>query len=76
MREASVVVRASVRSFKVWSSEVVRWPIERRPGRWDRPDKPGLGIEVDEAVIDAHPFQPDILHARGAVMGDGTAVDW
>ena len=36
----------------------------------------GMGIEVDEAVIDAHPFQPDILHPRGAVMSDGTVVDW
>ena len=36
----------------------------------------GLGIEVDESVIDAHPFQPDILHARGAVIPDGTVVDW
>jgi galactonate dehydratase len=72
----NVIIQEEMSGAVPWYSEVVRWPIERRPGRWDKPLLPGLGIEVDEAVIDAHPFQPDILHARGAVMADGTVVDW
>jgi galactonate dehydratase len=72
----NVIIQEEMSGAVPWYGEVVRWPIERKPGRWDKPQKPGLGIEVDEAVIDAHPFQPDILHARGAVMPDGTVVDW
>lgn len=55
---------------------VVAGPIERRPGRWARPERPGLGIVVDEAAISRHPFEPEVRHARGAVLGDGTVVDW
>ncbi|TGQ37232.1 galactonate dehydratase [Mesorhizobium sp. M00.F.Ca.ET.216.01.1.1] len=72
----NVIIQEEMSGAVPWYGEVVCWPIERRPGRWDKPMKPGLGIEVDEAVIDAHPFQPDILHARSAVMPDGTVVDW
>jgi galactonate dehydratase len=59
-----------------WYETVVRWPIERKAGRWGLPDAPGLGIEVDEKEIEAHPFVTDILHPRNAVMPDGTVVDW
>ena len=58
-----------------WCGDVVHWPIERRSGRWDKPLLPGLGIEVDESIIDAHPVQPDILHAGGAAIPDGMVVD-
>ena len=60
----------------LWYGDVVHWPIEGRAVRWDMPQRPGLGIEVDANVIDAHPFQPDILHAREAIMSDGTVVPW
>src|SRR5690606_31076106 len=72
----NVIIQEEMSGAVAWYSEVVRWPIERHPGRWDKPLLPGLGIEIDEAVIEAHPFQPDILHARGAVLADGTVVDW
>jgi galactonate dehydratase len=72
----NVVIQEEMVGAVAWYGDVVQWPIERRAGRWDKPLKPGLGIEVDEAVIDAHPLQPDILHTRAAVLGDGTIVDW
>jgi galactonate dehydratase len=72
----NVIIQEEMSGAVPWYGEVVTWPIERRPGRWDKPMKPGLGIEVNETIIDAHPFAPDILHARGAVLGDGTVVDW
>lgn len=72
----NVIIQEEMSGAVPWYGDVVQWPIERRPGRWDKPSKPGLGIEVDESAIDAHPFQPDILHTRAAVMPDGTAVDW
>ncbi len=72
----NVIIQEEMSGAVPWYGEVVDWPIERHPGRWDKPTKPGLGIEVNEKVIAAHPFAPDILHARGAVLGDGTVVDW
>lgn len=72
----NVIIQEEMSGAVPWYGEVVRWPIERKPGRWAKPELPGLGIEVDEKVIEAHPFQPDILHARHAVLGDGTVVDW
>jgi len=72
----NVIIQEEMSGAVPWYGDVVHWPIERRPGRWDKPQRPGLGIEVDESVIEAHPFQRDILHARGAIMPDGTVVDW
>ena len=72
----NVVIQEEMSGAVPWYDDVVRWPIERRPGRWSRPELPGLGVEVDEGIIDAHPFEPDILHTRGAVLADGTVVDW
>ena len=37
---------------------------------------PGSASTVNEDVIAAHPFQQEMLHARNAVMPDGTVVDW
>ena len=45
-------------------------------GYWAVPEKPGLGIEIDEAVAARHPFQPEVQQARAAVLPDGTVVDW
>jgi galactonate dehydratase len=59
-----------------WYGDVVQWPIDRQAGRWGLPTAPGLGVEVDEKVIEAHPYKPDILHPRHAILEDGTIVDW
>jgi galactonate dehydratase len=72
----NVIIQEEMSGAVPWYGDVVRWPIDRHAGRWDKPSLPGLGIEIDEPVIDAHPFAPDILHARGAVLADGTVVDW
>ncbi|KKC41451.1 2-oxo-3-deoxygalactonate 6-phosphate aldolase [Devosia epidermidihirudinis] len=72
----NVIIQEEMSGAVAWYGDVVQWPIDRKPGRWDLPTAPGLGIEVDEKVIEAHPFKPDILHPRNAVMPDGTIVDW
>lgn len=59
-----------------WYGEVVHGPIRMVDGHWQIPEKPGLGIEVDERACDAHPFAPEVLHTTNAVLGDGTVVDW
>ena len=40
------------------------------------PDRPGLGVEIDEKVIAKHPFKQEVMHAGHAVLDDGTIVDW
>jgi galactonate dehydratase len=72
----NVIIQEEMSGAVPWYGEVVQWPIERKPGRWDLPLKPGLGVEVDEAVIAKHPFQQEVLHARNAVLPDGTIADW
>lgn len=59
-----------------WYFEVVDSPIKMIDGHWQVPERPGLGIEIDERVCDAHPFAPEVLHTSNAVMPDGTVVDW
>jgi len=59
-----------------WYHEVVRGPIRMIDGHWQIPEAPGLGVEVDETVCDAHPFKQEVIHPSGAVLRDGTVVDW
>jgi galactonate dehydratase len=59
-----------------WYFDVVRGPIRMVDGFWQVPEAPGLGVEVDEAVIAAHPFRQEVMHASNAVLHDGTIVDW
>jgi galactonate dehydratase len=72
----NVIIQEEMSGAVPWYAEVVEWPITPRPGRWDRPERPGLGLEIDERVVAAHPFEPEIQHARNAVLADGTVVDW
>ncbi len=59
-----------------WYSEVVRGPIRMADGFWQVPETPGLGVNVDEAACARHPFAPEVIHTRNAVLDDGTVVDW
>lgn len=59
-----------------WYFEVVKGPIRMVDGCWQVPDAPGLGVEVDEAVADRHPYRPEVMHTTNAVLADGTVVDW
>lgn len=70
------VIQEEMSGAVPWYDEVVGWPITRKPGRWDLPEKPGLGIEVNERAIAEHPFEQEVLHTRNAQLPDGTVVDW
>ncbi|MEP2120318.1 MAG: galactonate dehydratase [Bauldia litoralis] len=59
-----------------WYFDVVDGPIRMVDGHWQVPERPGLGIEVDEAMAAKHPFAQEVMHATNAVMEDGTIVDW
>ncbi|MBA3518732.1 MAG: galactonate dehydratase [Rhizobiales bacterium] len=59
-----------------WYFDAVQGPIRMVDGFWQVPEAPGLGVEVDERVIAAHPFQQEVMHTGNAVLDDGTIVDW
>jgi galactonate dehydratase len=59
-----------------WRGDVVRegFTVEPR-GRIVRPgQRPGLGIEIDEAEVKKHPFQQEILQRE--FYADGAVGDW
>lgn len=59
-----------------WRSEVVQESFVIEPvGRMVKPNcKPGLGIEIDEAVVARHPFQQETL--QRVFYRDGAVGDW
>jgi galactonate dehydratase len=59
-----------------WYHEVMHGPIRMVEGHWQIPEAPGLGIEIDERVCDAHPFKQEVVHPQNAVLPDGTIVSW
>jgi len=70
------VIQEEMSGAVPWYWEVVESPIRMREGAWEVPEAPGLGVEVDERVVEAHPFAQEVLHATNAVLADGTVVDW
>lgn len=59
-----------------WRDEIVNWgfTVEKK-GRIVRPSsRTGLGVEINEAAIAAHPFEQEI--PRRSYAPDGSVVDW
>lgn len=51
-----------------WRRDVTDESLHYESGRITVPDRPGLGIEIDEAACLAHPYQPHMLrHYTGAL---------
>ncbi|MBN8216431.1 MAG: galactonate dehydratase [Spirochaetes bacterium] len=49
-----------------WRREICDEKVKFEGGRMFIPDRPGLGIELDEAAIAAHPYEPkDLRHYAG-----------
>ena len=72
----NVVIQEEMVGAVPWYDDVVSWPIKRKPGRWDVPHEPGLGITVDEKAIAAHPFVQEPFATADAVGADGLILDW
>lgn len=70
------VIQEEMSGAVPWYHEVVDSPIRVEDGHWLIPERPGLGVEVREAVAAKHPFKQEVLAAAQAVIGDGTVVDW
>ncbi len=70
------VIQEEMSGAVPWYDDVVSTPMQRVGSAWQVPTAPGLGVEVNEAEAAKHPFEPEVMHTLGAVMPDGTVVDW
>jgi len=70
------VIQEEMVGAVAWYDEVVQGPIRMVDGHWQVPEAPGLGLEVDEAACERHPFAQEVIHPANAVLADGTVVDW
>ena len=59
-----------------WRWEVVEHSLESSNGYWIPIDKPGLGIDVNEAAAAKHPFAQEVLHSTSVRANDGAILDW
>jgi len=72
----SYLICESVHSDVPWRQDVVSegFKVEKK-GRIVRPNtRPGLGIEINEAEVRKHPFQPEAL--QRVFHRDGSVGDW
>ncbi|GIW82614.1 MAG: galactonate dehydratase [Gemmatales bacterium] len=72
----SYIICESVHGDVPWRQDVVQegFTIEEK-GRLVRPsNKPGLGIEINEAEVKKHPFEQEIL--QRSFYADGAVGDW
>lgn len=72
----SYIICESVHSDVPWRSDVVSegFTVEVK-GRVVRPnERPGLGVEIDEAEVARHPFEQEVL--QRTFYRDGSVGDW
>ena len=70
------VIQEEMSGAVPWYDDVVSTPMKRIGNAWQVPESPGLGVEVNEREAARHPFKQEVMHASGAVLDDGTIVDW
>lgn len=70
------VIQEEMSGAVPWYDAVVSVPMRRVGSAWQVPTEPGLGVEINEAEAAKHPFKAEVMHTLGAVMPDGTVVDW
>ena len=56
------LILESIRRWEGFHSELLKTPMRWEEGYVIPPTTPGLGIELDEAVAEAHPYTGDALH--------------
>jgi L-alanine-DL-glutamate epimerase-like enolase superfamily enzyme len=60
------LILESIETFGGFHAEVLKTGIRWEDGYVIPPDAPGLGIELDDAVALAHPYEGDELHLEMA----------
>ena len=58
-----------------WRFDVVEADLRSQNGYWLPPEKPGLGVEVNEREAARHPFQQEILEQM-VFHEDGSVAEW
>jgi galactonate dehydratase len=72
----SYIICESVHLDVPWRNEIVNqsFTVEKK-GRYVRPsNRPGLGIEINEAEVRKHPFEQEVL--QRSFYADGSVGDW
>jgi galactonate dehydratase len=72
----NVVIQEEMSGAVPWYDDVVSVPMKRVGSAWQLPDTIGLGVEINEKEAAKHPFKAEVMHTQGAVLADGTIVDW
>jgi galactonate dehydratase len=70
----NVLILEQVRSDVPWRDEIVDAPIRTEGGYVAAPTRPGIGVELVEEVVAAHPGRSPAPHVQAAP--DGSFVDW
>jgi galactonate dehydratase len=68
------LIQEVMRSDVPWRDEVVDMPLAIVGGRVTPPERPGIGIEIDERAAARHPYQPEPLVRW--YHDDGSVADW
>jgi len=58
-----------------WRFDVVKTPLKAEKGYWLPIEKPGWGVEIDEAEARKHPFEQEAPEQR-AFHPDGAVAEW
>ncbi len=56
------LIQEGILDWSGFHAEILRRPIEWEDGYLIPPTAPGLGVELDEAVAERHPYEGDALH--------------
>jgi galactonate dehydratase len=68
------LIQEAIRSDVPWRADVTTEPIVVKDGSIYPNDRPGLGIEVNEAEAAKHPFRQEVL--MRPYHDDGAVADW
>ncbi|MCA2972451.1 MAG: galactonate dehydratase [Acidobacteriaceae bacterium] len=68
------LIQEVVRKDVPWRAEVVNGQIPIVGGQAVPPTAPGLGIDINEAAADRHPWQPEVT--MDFFRRDGSVADW
>ena len=56
------LIQESIRDWRGFHSEILKKPMGWEDGYILIPEAPGLGVELDEEVARAHPYEGEALH--------------
>jgi galactonate dehydratase len=74
--QSDYIICETVSQDVAWRAEVVtdHHPLDARTRTVRPSERPGLGVDVDEAAIARHPFEQEL--AQRVFYGDGSVGDW